>query len=230
MNYSKLRINIYQLSEQILGKANSRYLLSRKYIKHYRKQDVIFVHIPKSAGTSIAKSIYGARNGHLTAIDIKEKLGHDIFEKKISFGVTRNPYDRLVSAYFYAKQGGSKDGGISNPSFYQKKEFRNFDSFVKEWLVKQDLEGVDPIFRPQKDYLFHHDQQIVNKIFKIERIEEILKFLQETLKREISIPVTNKTKRSRDYLDYYTQDSMDIVNKLYSSDFRLFSYPILRKK
>ena len=143
--------------KRLMGVEWSKKILSKKYIKQYQKSDIIFIHIPKAAGTSIANEIYGKRNGHLTASQVVKILGKDEFNRKFSFSISRNPYDRLVSSYFYAVQGGSIDGGITNSSMYKTNEFSDFSSFVKNWLVFQDLNSIDLIFRPQ--YLVCHSFQ-----------------------------------------------------------------------
>ena len=76
----------------------------------------IFIHIPKTAGTSIEQFIkdndrnpiilLGVRNGrsmhHFSALEIKS-LFPDLFKKYYKFSFVRNPYDRLLSEYYWCK-------------------------------------------------------------------------------------------------------------------------------
>jgi hypothetical protein len=94
------------------------------------KDKLIFVHIPKCAGTSIEKALSRVaklelmnpnpiednriqkqslnRVGyihrlerHLSAIEIRNIVGDIFFEKAFKFSFVRNPYSRLVSFYNY---------------------------------------------------------------------------------------------------------------------------------
>ena len=85
------------------------------------KHKFIFIHIPKCCGTSIEESLVDdscifrsntwphnlkLKNplNHCTLKDIEEsKVLYPNFDKFYSFTFTRNPFDRLVSEYFYLK-------------------------------------------------------------------------------------------------------------------------------
>src|SRR5699024_6551715 len=137
-NISKLKIGIISLGKKIIGDEIIKGYLEKNYIKNYNRQRIVFIHIPKAAGTSIAGLLYGKRNGHLKAEYVKKQLGEAAYAEKFSFSVSRNPYDRLVSAYNFARQGETKHGAIAHPEFYQSPVFETFESFIKNWLAKQD--------------------------------------------------------------------------------------------
>lgn len=87
----------------------------------------IFIHIPKCAGTSIEQFIKDhGRNDlqfiglyqnrslhHLTAIELKIIIKEQIFHHYYKFSVVRNPYDRLLSEYYWTpiQNIGYKTGG-----------------------------------------------------------------------------------------------------------------------
>ena len=58
----------------------------------------IFIHVPKAAGTSIARAIYGQNVGHRKATDYL-KVSRRTFKQYFSYGFVRDPWDRAVSAY-----------------------------------------------------------------------------------------------------------------------------------
>ena len=74
------------------------------YIKIVKKaclaNKVIFIHIPKNAGTSIKKALrLNKLPCHLFANEIKHTIGPKEFRKNVRICVIRNPWDRLVSIY-----------------------------------------------------------------------------------------------------------------------------------
>ena len=71
------------------------------------KHKTIFIHIPKTAGRSIKNSIgayaEGAGRGHTTLQELAAGIGNDYQEDLPVVCFVRNPYDRLVSAFYYLK-------------------------------------------------------------------------------------------------------------------------------
>jgi len=72
---------------------------SEQNVSHQYK--CIFVHIPKSAGTSINEilEIPESSRGHKSILDIKDDVGEDIFNNYTKIAVVRNPWDRVYSLY-----------------------------------------------------------------------------------------------------------------------------------
>ena len=93
----------------------------RRY-PYWKRAGVIFVHIPKSAGVAINTALYNRPLGHFFATDI-QKVIPNAFDSLLTFGVVRNPLDRLVSAYRFAKSGGTSQMGIKNPNNYHIQSF-----------------------------------------------------------------------------------------------------------
>ena len=62
------------------------------------KYDNVFIHIPKTGGTSIRDTMvgYSVFPDHFFITDVKEKIG---FENVWSYTFMRNPYTRIVSVY-----------------------------------------------------------------------------------------------------------------------------------
>jgi len=186
---------------------------------------VIFIHIPKAAGTSIAFSLYGKRVGHFKASYIKKKMGNNNYLSYPSFCVTRNPYDRLLSAYFYAKQGGTSEGSIRNQGLYRTSQFSSFQNFVSKWLPNQDLNKVDLIFRPQYLFVYNKGEKLVDFIGKSEDMNKVESFLTEKLKRPVKFSKHNASLRTGSLKQHYTYDLTDMVYNLYKEDFIRFGYP-----
>ena len=76
--------------------------------------DFIFVHINKTAGSSIEEAL-GLRFRHRTAGDIISEIGIAAWRKNFTFAVVRNPWDKVLSHYSYridTNQTGLGNGKI----------------------------------------------------------------------------------------------------------------------
>lgn len=123
----------------------------------YKDKVVLFVHIPKTGGTSIEDAMtqsgavvalrYGSRfKGfmkttfqHLNADIYSQVIPPDFYD--YAFALSRHPVSRLVSEYFYRRKRGDKE--------------RPFDEWVHHALDTHARTpyGMDNHIRPQVDFL-----------------------------------------------------------------------------
>jgi len=54
---------------------------------------------------------------HISAVDVKEKLGEDTWAKYTKVSITRNPFDYMVSSYFWANKTEAARARLSFESF-----------------------------------------------------------------------------------------------------------------
>ncbi len=77
------------------------------------RNKLIFIHLPKCAGTSIETAFTGRswsdgellHEQHLTAAEARETYGANIFDSYFKFTVVRNPWDLLVAYYLWGCWG-----------------------------------------------------------------------------------------------------------------------------
>ena len=66
-------------------------------------EKLIFIHVPKTGGTFVERKLAKLKNkvfgGHSNYIHFKNKIKS--IDNYNIFSIVRNPYDRLISAYFY---------------------------------------------------------------------------------------------------------------------------------
>lgn len=203
-------------------------ILVRSNSARWIRTGVVFIHIPKAAGISINEALFGRSMGHARACDIA-RWGSDALKAVPSFAVTRNPWDRLVSAYRFARRGrgvgGTRQSWVWRPEQYQIPEFESFESFVNEWLAPRDIRTLDPIFQPQS--LFTCDDRgrvLVDHVGKLEDLAPTLDFLEKTLGWRPDIPQANRSGDAVDYRSFYTPELTSLVGQIYRQDVELFRY------
>lgn len=184
----------------------------------------IFVHIPKAAGISVGFSLYGRKTGdHRTLLDYKLCFGRKEYESFFKFTFVRNPWDRLLSAYMYLKQGGRNEmdykWSVEHLSAYD-----DFDTFVKEWVSEDNIHsGLH--FRPQNEFVCSRQGAVeVDFVGYYERINEDYDIIRNKIGRGEELAVKNKTSRKRDFRQYYSDKACEIVEKVYDEDIQLFGY------
>jgi hypothetical protein len=188
----------------------------------WREAGVIFVHVPKAAGVSFSRALYGRPLGHFQARDIR-RVCPETFTSLVTFGVVRHPVDRLYSAYRFVRTGGTTEMGMKNPGIYLTEVFSSFDRFVGEWLVKQDLANIDGVFRPQHLYLCDGEEIIVDQVIPLEQISVGMNTLSARLGREIVLGHHNKSVERPLVIE--SAGTLSIIRELYQKDFEIFSYP-----
>lgn len=205
-----------------------RALLVRRRSPIWIGAGIVFIHIPKAAGTSINQALYGRFMGHTHALDV-ERWGSATVKALPSFAIARNPWDRLVSAYRFAKRGAGVGGDIKaailRPEQYQTPEFERFDTFVTDWLSSRDISRLDYVFQPQS--LFVCDQSgklAVDHVGRVENLAPTLDFIRDSIGRPIELPVSNRSGGAIDYRDFYTPELAALVGRIYAEDARRFGY------
>ena len=135
------------------------------------------------------------------------------YEKAFKFTVVRNPYDKVVSAFF-ALQQLSKRGTIS--------EEETFQHFVKTTLKKIGP-SFDRHFEIQYPRVYFNNKIYVNYIARFENIKKDWIIIANTLGCSKTLPHKNKSKHDL-YRKYYDKESKAIIKEIYKQDLELFGY------
>ena len=191
----------------------------------WTKNGILFIHVPKAAGTSISYAIYGRSLGHLKAIEISRWCPNE-FSSLFKFAFVRNPWDRLVSAYRFAVKGQTEIAGMRNSKQYKTNPFRSFDSFVYEWLYEKDLMTLDYVFQPQ--HLFISDENkisLVDFIGKVELFDHDLEKVSEITGKTIDSLNLNRISKQSNYIQYYKDSQLiNSVGDIYHDDVSFLGY------
>ena len=184
----------------------------------------IFIHIPKNAGLSVCYTLFGNTGGsHRKIVDYKKIFSPNTFNRYYKFTFVRNPWDRLVSTFFFLKNGGltEKDRIWAEKNLAP---FDTFDAFVKRWLTEENINS-SLHFQPQ--YIFLEDEKgkiAVDFIGRFENINDDFKIITSKLKIDRSLTKTNTSKRKKEYIEYYDKETKKIVRDIYKRDIELFNY------
>jgi hypothetical protein len=141
----------------------------------------------------------------------------------------RNPWERLVSAYRLAVrgkgEGGPFEAAVWRAETYRIPEFRTFGSFVTEWLAPREVTMLDGIFQPQSQFVFDASGSLlVDHLGRLDDLAPTRAFLRERLGRAPAIGEGNRSGPVLDYRDFYTDELVDLVGRIYAEDVRRLGY------
>jgi hypothetical protein len=211
-----------------------------------RSHNFIFIHVPKTAGTSVAnylaqftqvgdvelggtdmgelvQHLYFKRFGlrkHSTAVEVRNYFGSFGYSSFFRFAFVRNPYARAYSLYRYLAtwRTGPNNKAIAKLSFDQ---FLKSDYFTKH---REDLT------RPQVHWT--HDpirqEPAVDYIGRLEALDEAMSMILTIINRRPTTPGSierlNATAEADEWVRTLTPNSRATIREIYSIDFETFGY------
>lgn len=192
-------------------------------LRQTKKRGFIFIHITKTAGTSIVDAL-GLPFRHHEDYTIFRAANPVLFTKSFKFCFVRNPYSRAVSTYLYLKNGGAGKTDVELCE-YIRENSTDFGSFVEN-ILNQDIIHTQFLFKPQFTFVCDFKFRIMmDFVGRFENIEEDWKHI--TTKIKIKKPLDKLNSQNEyNYKDYYTEKSAQIIYSLYKKDFELFNYQL----
>lgn len=187
---------------------------------------LIFIHIPKCAGRSIADA-FGLPFDHYTAAYYHQQHT-ELWNEYRKFTIVRNPLDRFVSMYHYMMGCHHRRERIclsgTKPDF-KKWLTANINAYQPDHYSFESVQGMRETdaslgssfwFGSQRQRLCDVDQNLYEdiNIYKFENLHSIHQLLKELTGKDIAIPHANKSNH-RDYLSYYDQRLLQLI-KLFS--------------
>lgn len=189
------------------------------------KYKVIFIHIPKNAGTSIVEALEMDDEGHHKFDYYQNKYPNE-WENYKKIAVIRNPLDRTVSNYEYSRLDESYWHSFTNKTPYGPHPDYNL-------LKNVDFAGCVNLLYEDRSLFKHHgwDSQypyvinskqeiIVDHLIDYENINEELKNLFN-----IELKKINQSNH-KEYKDYYNEDLLEKVHQIYKKDLKIFNFKI----
>ena len=123
----------------------------RNRIAAIRDSGMLFIHVPKNAGTSVSEQLYGQQIKHET-VRYYAMVAPDVLDLP-SFAIVRDPVARFLSAFAYASNGGTRDRSVARPFNARYQAFEGIDDAIDHLACARSPFNIDHIFRPQSWYL-----------------------------------------------------------------------------
>jgi len=201
-----------------------------------RKHKFIFVAVPKTGTHSVRRALREQmgpddleqvrlfvdkhfpwpdlaklEHGHITLAQVRPFLGDEDFGSFFKFAFVRNPFDRFVSyCAFMTREIGA---------------FERDPKGVMRHLLFRAPPMHHILFQPQHAFVTDREGELLSHA--IGRVEEMQRSYDDICGR-IGIPTAELEKancsRHGDYRQYYDQQLIDGVAKLYGKDLSLFGY------
>lgn len=209
--------------------------LLRDYIDTAKSKDAVFIWIPKTAGTSIHIALNARKKetlqkirfrfcnrgvvtfGHMNYAELVKQhyISKEFDRNSFKFAIARNPYDRAVSLYTYLKSRNKipttqsflsflrhlADNGCPQIGIYHTKDLSQCNPQIR-WIEYVNIDFLGHLESLQNDI------QIIAKNLGIS---------------DIHMPHKNASRR-KNTEQYFCMESIDIVEYLYSEDFKHLNY------
>lgn len=139
------------------------------------------------------------------------------FDSLYKFTIVRNPWDRVVSAFFYLK------GTLGYPGkLWKDLKLISFDQFVLKTLRPQGVK-FNPHFDLQYPKAFFNGECFVDFIGRLENIKSDWKVIAKAISAPGDLPHKNK-KSHKDYRKYYRTKTVNVIREIYARDIELLGY------
>ena len=202
-------------------------------ISHEHK--CIFVHIPRTGGTSIEATIWPrGRNEntlwmgfiddwnnkyqtgglqHLLAKQIREEVGGETFSSYWKFSFVRNPWDKIISQYHYIQ---NKERLLS---FLGVEKIESLEEYL---ALIQKAKYIH--WEEQWKFLYADSGEcLVDTIYRFEDFRDSAQKIYQDLKLQPTVLHVNQTDHEH-YSKYYTPETRELVAEMYAIDIDTFNY------
>jgi hypothetical protein len=196
-----------------------RGFLPADIVRRWDEQSQLFIHIPKTAGTSLCAALYGRGIKHRPAWEIA--LFHPVrFTRNGKFAVVREPVDRFLSAYDYLRAGGKNKRDSAFAEEFLRPHL-DINCFVAAWRENTFRRKVSTYFHfsRQSEYISLWGRYLVNRLV---RFDHLANDVQRIFGHAIRIPEKNVTPGERTPADALSAESLDFLAGHYAHDFAIW--------
>ena len=150
------------------------------------------------------------RHGHISTQQIRPVVGDEVFNGYTKFAFVRNPFDRFVSyCSFTTRQQGQFD--------------RNPRGVMEHFLANPPWQHI--LFQPQHQFVTDEQGNLLTDyVGRVEQIQESYDAIAQRTGIPTAVLERVNSSRRADYRDYYDDELIQGVARLYARDLELFGY------
>lgn len=157
---------------------------------------------------------------HMSAAEIRSKAGAEVWDRYFKFCVVRNPFDKLVSAFYFYTTAAQPNSNGNAANWSEEEQIRQFRHWSRHGgrVLDRDKYVVD-------------NQVCMDFFIRYEELENGIRFVSERLGLAFEPERLPKLKSGiRDHKiavkDFYDAKTIEMVKKLYSLELELFGYEL----
>ncbi len=175
-----------------------------------------FVHINKCGGSSVEIAL-GLAKRHATAQAMRDEIGAETWKRRFSFSIVRNPFDRVVSLYYYRVRLDLTGLGDRHANINQW--------ICALWQEDSERYNEHPVMNlPCAGWLVDGAGEIlVDTVVRLEDIDTEWPKIANRLGVDIALARTNSNRRPS-YRDVLTPESRAIIETAFAEDLFRFGY------
>lgn len=193
--------------------------------KAMRQRNLIFIHVPRAQGTSIAHALYGKHCIQHYSARYFKTVAPAFWARAETFSVLRDPHDRFASAYAFVRSGGTASCRLSDVFLKETENIRSVDDYLS-FIEARDVFSLDFVMRPQSWFVcdLKTGEPLVNRLFLYGRDQRALVLYLRShgvgelpwLNRAIRMPLEFSSRQKARIQKLYADD-FTLVEKLRSA-------------
>jgi len=193
--------------------------------RYNRDENGRFIHKSMNADEFVRLNL--ANLQHAEALTIKDQVSPDVWNNYYKFSITRNPWDRAVSYFFWEKRLDPALKPQKKIYHYLGMPFNELDQLRR--LFSSYIKNAS---WPNNDCFYTIDDQLCTDfVIRYEKLPEDYSKVCNKLELPASTLPRLKggvRKQRYHYSDYYDEESIAIVADRHKNDIRLFGYEFER--